>query len=223
MPRRWLIALVLAFTGVPVAALKGQEVAQAEREAMYYRYLGFASYIKGGSITPHWMADGSSFWYAEGPPTNTVIWKVDPKANTKAPLFDTARLRKALTAVLGLEPPYGALPFTQFEFVEGEKAVKFTVEEGEFILQLETYQVRHAPVVSEEEKSRLVPQVVRRGVYGWPDVTELPSPDGRWFASMRDHNLWLRSRLDGRRIAFTAGTPPRSEVWVLENFLAVPK
>ena len=44
------------------------EVKQAEREAMYYRYLEFASYVKGGTIQPHWMADGSSFWLAEGAP-----------------------------------------------------------------------------------------------------------------------------------------------------------
>ncbi len=30
---------------------------------MYYRYLEFPSYVKGGSIEPHWMADASSFWY----------------------------------------------------------------------------------------------------------------------------------------------------------------
>ena len=28
---------------------------------------------------------------------------------------------------------------------------------------------------------------------------------------------------DGRRIAFTAGTPVRSEVWVMENFLPALK
>ena len=42
-----------------------QDTKQSERKAMYYRYLDFASYVKGGSITPHWMADGSSFWYVE--------------------------------------------------------------------------------------------------------------------------------------------------------------
>ncbi len=78
---------------------------------MYYRYMEFASYVKGGSVEPHWMADGSSFWYAEGAPANTIIWKVDPKTNTKTPLFDTERLRQALTPTLGHEPPYKRLPF----------------------------------------------------------------------------------------------------------------
>src|SRR3990167_360290 len=122
---------------------------------MYSRYLEFPSYVKGGSIQPHWMADGSSFWYAEGAPANTVVYKVDPAANTKAPLFDTARLRRALTPLLGHEPPYQGLPFAEIAFVDGEKAVQFTVENKEFVLQLATYTITHPPVISEEEKSRL--------------------------------------------------------------------
>ena len=105
--------------------VSAQEAHQGEREAMYYRYLKFSSYVKGGSIEPHWMADGSSFWYAQGAPENTIIYKVDPKANTKTPLFDTARLRQALVAVLGHELPYKGVSFEEFAFVEGEKAVKF--------------------------------------------------------------------------------------------------
>jgi len=98
----FLFVLGLGFFASPGFA---QEAEQSEREAMYYRYLEFSSYVKGGKVDPHWMADGSSFWYAEGAPANTVIWKVDAKANpsaglrasTKTLLFDTARLRKALT------------------------------------------------------------------------------------------------------------------------------
>ena len=91
--------VILLATGllaaVPLA--RSDEPGQSEREAMYYRYLEFPSLmIKGGSIEPNWMADGSSFWYADGAPDNTIIYKVDPKTNTKAPLFDTARLRQAL-------------------------------------------------------------------------------------------------------------------------------
>ena len=29
---------------------------------MYRRYLEFPSYVNGGKVEPHWMADGSSFW-----------------------------------------------------------------------------------------------------------------------------------------------------------------
>ena len=48
-----------------------------------------ASHVKGGSVAPHWMADGNSFWYAEQRPGGTVVWKVDPVANTTSP-FEVA-------------------------------------------------------------------------------------------------------------------------------------
>jgi len=127
MPRGRPLASMLLVAGlaVGISFAFAQENKQAEREAMYYRYMEFASYVKGGSIQPHWMADGSSFWYAEGAPANTVIWKVDPKANTKAPLFDTARLRQALTPLLGHGPEGSGVPFREFEFLGGEKAARF--------------------------------------------------------------------------------------------------
>ncbi len=182
------------------------EAKQAEREAMYYRYREFPSLVKGGSIEPHWMADGSSFWYAEGAPANTVIYKVDPKANTKEPLFETARLRQALKPLLGHESPYKGLPFEEFTFVdEGETAVKFTVEGKDFILQLHTYTISRGPAVSEEEKSRMVPRVIWEAIPSYRDtVREVMSPDHRWIATLKDHNLWLRSTSDGRYVQLTA-------------------
>ncbi len=196
-----VVALVVGCATTNPLMKEAEEASQSEREAMYYRYLEFPSLVKGGSVEPHWMADGSSFWYAEGAPANTVIWKVDPKANTKTPLFDTPRLRRALTDALGHEPPYKGLPFDKFTFVgEGEKAVKFTVEDKEFILQLDIYVITRAPAVSEEGKNRLVPRVVRKSPFRniFADILEELSPDGRWFAHLKDHNLWLRSTYDGR-------------------------
>lgn len=82
--RRLGPSFILAASSIALAPVTvAQQPPPSEREAMYNRYLECASYVKGGSITPHWMADGSSFWYAEGAPSNTVIWKVDPKANIK--------------------------------------------------------------------------------------------------------------------------------------------
>ena len=208
--RRRETTFILFVSLIAIASsICAQETEQSEREAMYYRYLEFASYVKGGSVEPHWMADGSSFWYVEGAPENTVIYKVDPKANTKTELFDTARLRQAITPLLDHEPAYEGLPFKEFTFVdEGEKTVRFTAEEKEFILRLDTYQISRIPSVSEEGRSRLVPQVIGNYslfTFGVPDIDimEILSPDGRWFASVRDYNLWLRSSDDDRAVQLT--------------------
>jgi dipeptidyl aminopeptidase/acylaminoacyl peptidase len=187
-----VIDVIVLASIVPLAL--GQEDKQSEREAMYYRYLEFASYVKGGWVTPHWMADGSSFWYAEGAPDNTVIWKVDPKANSKTPLFDTARLRKALTPLLGHGPEGSGVPFREFEFLRGEKAARFRLGERDFVLDLAKYTVRQESGVAQRERERLRPRVVGRGFYGvfYGDILEVLSPDRRWFAAVGEHNLWLR-------------------------------
>lgn len=202
-PKRSTAILVVTGLALIAYAARTQEVQQSEREAMYHRYMEFASYVKGGSIEPRWMADGSSFWYAEGAPANTVIWKVDPKANTKTPLFDTARLRQALTPLLGHELSYQGLPFAEFTFVDGEKAAKFTLEDKELILRLDTYAITPLPSPSEEEKSRSVGQVVSRDISGHPIAREVQSPDGRWFVGTKARNLYLRSIYDGRTLQLT--------------------
>ena len=201
--------IVCAVIGLVLVAqpVNAQPKDQSPREDMYRRYLEFPSYVKGGAIDPHWMADGSSFWYAEGAPENTIMYKVDPvKGGTKTPLFGTSRLRQALTSVLGHHPLYQGLPFEEFTFLDdGEKAVKFTVENKEFILQLDNYKITLVPPLSEAEKNRLLPQIVPKTfVRTSPDVIEVLSPNGRWFAGLKEYNLWLRSSYDGRSVQLTS-------------------
>ncbi len=197
LPEKRLFA---AFVGAVIVAplILAQEAKDSGREAMYRRYAEFASYVKGGSVDPHWMADGSSFWYAEGAPTNTVIWKVDPHANRKAPLFDVGRLRQALAVALGHEPPSNGLPFSGFAFLDGETAVMFRVENKAFILALGTYAIT---------QSSAAPHVANTGTV---------SPDGRWFARVQASgsstfgsrpllgNVWLQSADDGANVQVTA-------------------
>jgi len=184
--------------------MRAQGASQAEREAMYTRYLNFASYVRGGTIEPHWMADGSSFWYAEGVPENTIIYKVDPEANTKTPLFNTTRLRQSLTNLLGHELPHGDLPFAEFTFVDDtEKAVEFSVEDQRFTLRLDTGTISRLVSSAEKEQFRKLPRVTLETVEGGWDVMEILSPDKRWFARFKEHNLWIRSAEKDRSVQLT--------------------
>lgn len=197
----------VAFIGLALVTpgVLAQGAGDAERQAMYRRYAEFASSLQSGSVEAHWMADGSSFWYAEGAPANTIIWKVDPIAKTKTPLFDVGRFRRALTAALGHEPPSEGLPFSDFVFLDGETAVKFRVENKEFVLALGEYAITQSPGSL---------QAANAGTM---------SPDGRWFARVQgagssssqiglrgygDYGLlgdvWLRSTDTGENVQITA-------------------
>jgi len=215
-----LISILLALA--PIARAQ-QTAAKIEPEEMYQRYLNLAlngavpTVIKGGIIMPaNWMADGSSFWYAEGAPENTVIFKVDPRANSKKPLFDTKRLKHSLAKFLGHELPYQGLPFERFSFIDAERSIKFTAEGKDLILDLKTYALKAVPQPTDEEKKkveRFVPKTFKFLLGG--DATELLSPDSQWFAGVEDNNLYLRSTAtDQIETLTTDGTKDQSwEIW----------
>jgi len=98
-----LIAFLMAFS--PLTRPEREIITPDE---MYHRHLDAAltgkvkKLIEGGLIMKaNWMADGNSFWYAEGPPENTVIYTFNPQNKKKIPLFDTPRLRRSLSEKLG--------------------------------------------------------------------------------------------------------------------------
>ncbi len=196
-----ILTLIFLISSAGFLALSSQENEGkvGEREALFYKYLEFSRFIKGGKVEPHWMADGSSFWYAEGDPAETVIYKVDPQKKSKIPLFDNKRLREALRCSLGYEPPYQGIPFKDFSFLDGEKAVKFFLEEREFICYLESYKISEVPPLAAKEKERSTARLVRKGFYaGEPDEWEILSPDEKWYLGVSKNNLYLRSTYDGR-------------------------
>ncbi|HCS46956.1 MAG TPA: hypothetical protein DIW61_01315 [Candidatus Aminicenantes bacterium] len=202
------LIFVILFCGPPLLAQQAEAVGPEE---MYERYLNLALYntvptvIKGGVIMPaNWLADGSSFWYAEGSPENTVIYRVDPKADSRKPLFDTAHLRRSLAQALGHEAPYQGLPFNRFAFSDSEKSIQFSVEGKEWSCDLKSYAVNPVPPPTEEEKKRrerLTPKAFKNLLGG--DAVEILSPDSRWFAGVKDSNLCLRSASDEQVVSLT--------------------
>ncbi len=193
------VALLLASQA---SASSAQTSSLPGSDSLYNAYMNFASLVRGGSIEPHWMQDGSSFWFVEGSPDNTVIFRVDPEANTRVPLIDPEWLRLALTRILGHEPPGYGLPFDTFEFLDDERAVKFTVEGKDFVLRLGTYELASSAAV---DRSHAIPQSIPiPGEPDWPASRELPSPDGRWLLGFKDQNLLLRATSDGRITQLTS-------------------
>ena len=209
-PAVWSALALWALFAPPVVA--AQESLDPERDEMYARYMSIPSLIKGGVVCPdigvtggaacnvNWMADGQSFWFAEGQPVQTVIYRADPATRATEPFFDTERVREALTPVLGHEPPYLGLPFDSFTFSgEGERFVRFTVNDRNFELDLESYTVTARPPAEAEAAARARPRVVREGfTSGANPAMEVPSPDGRWLLTEKNGDLWLRATFDGR-------------------------
>jgi len=182
-------------------------------DAVYNAYLNFGDLVRGGTVTPAWNLGGPSFWYAEGGPQDRVIHLVDPVKNSREPLFDVDRLRKALTTALGFEPAGNGVPFAQLAFI-APQVVMFAVEGKSFTLDLTTYQLtEQQPPLSlpiytllADEVTRATPRLFPKEGFaglGKMNMPESPSPDGKWFASVLDNNIALRATVDGQTVLLT--------------------
>ena len=205
MRYRLTLGLVIGAAGIARSGAAQAGSAPSARDLAYFRYFQAAARMQGGSIDAQWMADGRSFWYPTGGIENTSIRRIDPATNRDTTLFDVPRFRRALAVALGHEPPYQGLPFRTFSFTGAdERAVRFTVENRPFELDLGTYAARPLPPPTPAELARRTPQVVKKAVLALvPDVMEVPSPDGQLFAGVKDQNLQLRTAADGRSTALT--------------------
>jgi dipeptidyl-peptidase 4 len=141
-------------------------------------------------VTPKWIGDGSTFWYRVDTERGTEFIVADPEAPSpderRRPAFDHERLARSLAAASGTGVEPYDLPFRTIEIAAD--TVSFDAFETRWTCRLPGYDCarddRHRPRTP----------------------LEVPSPDGRWVAFRRGHDLWLRSLRTDRTAAAAAGT-----------------
>ncbi len=175
---------------------------KVKRESMYEKYLNFSSYVRGGTVVPNWMADGARFWYVDGDPDSLIVWKINPAKQRRTELFDIPRLRNKLAELLEENLPGRGVPFRTFSFEENEQSVRFHVNDREVLLQLSTYEVSFVPRVV-VDTGDFQPQPFGQCEASLMPIIEVPTHDGRRFATIRDYNLWIRSPAENDYIQLT--------------------
>lgn len=133
-------------------------------------------------VDPHWIDDSNRFWYERELADGEEFVLVDAEENTQGPAFDHARLADSLSSVTDETHKADDLPFDRISFVEDEGAIEFEVEDTTWRCSLTGYTCTERP--EEEQPAGL-------------------SPDGKWVAFVRDHNLFVRSTESGREIQLT--------------------
>jgi dipeptidyl-peptidase 4 len=135
-------------------------------------------------VEPHWIEKTNRFWYRRVSPKGTEFILVDAERNTSAPAFDHAQLATALSRVAKQEYEPFDLPFADLDFVNSEKAIRFSIDDAQWTCQLATYEC---------QKNQPSPE----------KRYEVLSPNKRWAAFVRDHNLYLRDISTGTIVQLT--------------------
>lgn len=155
------------------------------------RFLGgnMRSMISVADIRPTWIAGGDRFWYRTDGPKGSEFIVVDAAKNTSAPAFDHSRLAAALSRAARENYEGTRLPFYSFEYTDKESAIRFQIEDAEWTCKLTSYECT--------KSSR--PQI---------DPYQDVSPDGRWAAYLKDHNLFVRDTSTGEVVQLTRDGVP---------------
>lgn len=129
--------------------------------------------IAGDQVNPEWMPDGNRFWYRNKTGSGSEFVMVDPERSTKELVFDHVRLAAAMTLAADTAFEPHKLPFREFEFKDGERAIEFNAIKKRFECTITDYVCTVGDTL------------VDRDAY-------VASPDSTLEVFYRDYNLWLR-------------------------------
>jgi dipeptidyl-peptidase 4 len=177
-PTRCLLFVVF-IAALPAAAQQPVRLT-AEDYARAERLLGqHTSPLVSGVPGPvNWLPDGR-FWYRTTRAAGAEFVMIDPARRTRGSVFDPARLAAALGTVTGETVDAARLPFTTFDLSRDGRAVTVMVTGRRWLCDVTTYTCV-ADAAAEQAPGASAPPA------------SVTSPDGRYAAYLRDHNLWVR-------------------------------
>jgi dienelactone hydrolase len=152
-------------------------------------------------ITPHWLADNARFWYRNDLADKTKEFiLVDVEKGTRQPAFDHAKLAAALSNATGTEYKADQLPFDAIQLSDAVnmEIMFFTVGEKTYVCHLASYTLattNAGPVEPTTGQGDEAGALGRRSRGPGRERGPSPdSPDGKWTASVKDHNVFARSK-----------------------------
>ena len=201
--RLWIALSAVVF--VPTGVLFAQDAPQQRKKGF-----GPGPSIPGAQVTPHWFADDTRFWYRntlKGGGKEFVL--VESETGKKAPAFDHSKLAAGLSKVAGSEYTADRLPFDAIEFADEMKTLRFEAAGQKWTCDLSTYECKSVGAASKRPPAKELepadedpdsPEVTElqpparqpKGRFPPDGPREVPSPDGKWVAFVKDFIVFLR-------------------------------
>lgn len=177
-----LLGVCLFALLLPITAL-AQGTLQDYQRAEQFLPQNVEKLVSGDQFRPSWIDSTSRFWYTKDLAEGKEFMLVDAGKNSLSPAFDHAKLAAALSTALGKEHAATKLPFNAFEFIDNGKALRFDIDTTRWVCNLQSYRLTKSEQIDETPNGQ--------------------SPDGKWLAFLKDHNLYIRANESGEEIQLT--------------------
>jgi dipeptidyl-peptidase 4 len=148
-------------------------------------------------VDPNWAADGKRLWYrVEVAPREFEFVITDAAAGTREAVFDNVDLAKKLADATMKTVDAARLPFQRLTIVDNEDAVEFAAFSGVWKYDRGTKELsRLRDAEPSDQKGEKKNSRGHRGGNRDNRASQKgrKSPDGKWVAFEKDHDLYVRS------------------------------
>jgi dipeptidyl aminopeptidase/acylaminoacyl peptidase len=206
----WVLSVLFALLPLASPAIFNAQGAREDyRRAERFLAPGLRPLVFEGQVTPNWIEQSSRFWYRNDKFETKEFIVVDAAQNMRGPAFDHEKLAAALSRATGKSYQARALPFDAIAFTEGSRAVEFDVERARWVCNLTAYECKPG------QASRPIQGTGQRGGgrgqgpgQQSPPRLDVPSPDGKYTALVKNHNLYVRVVATGEEIQLSRDGEP---------------
>ncbi len=148
----------------------------------------------------NWLEQSHRFWYRKTVKGGNEFFIVDADTLGKQRAFDHEKLASSLSSATGQRYTGRTLPFSGFSFVDFNLAIEFQAANARWKCELYSYICARAaaaePLPGTGDLAIGIPPA-RAGALP-EEQQSMISPDGGLEAFIRNFNVWLRGRDDGR-------------------------
>jgi dipeptidyl-peptidase 4 len=189
-----------AFCSIPLfaAAFSAAAVAQQFSAADYARAERFMGYnttplVSGAAGRPTWLQD-EKFWYRNTTAAGSEFILVNAASGMRSPAFDHPKLAAALSTATKSKYDAAHLPFQTFTLSEDGSTISFNIGNKSWKCDVQGTTCSADDATGGQRGSRADRGAARN---------DIPSPDKKSAAFLRDNNLWVRDAGTGKEKQLT--------------------
>jgi len=188
-PKSFILLIFIFYLSLTTMLAEGQ-VTKGDYERID-TLLKRSEKVYSPAVKAHWIGNTHEFWYMNQERKGNIYYLVDAKKGTKKTVFDTDKLAKAIREITGDTVISSKLPISNLNF--------HSKDELDFIFKGKSwnYKIAQNKLIRLDNK-----ETEKAKQYGQSDfhtdTAKVISPDNKWLAYIKDHNVYIRS-IDGTK------------------------
>ena len=147
------------------------------------------------NVSPNWIGNTHNFWYIRNTPDGRIYVIVDADKQNRTELFNHEKLAKALTEATKRDYRAKGLHLERLAVEEKLDIIHFQANGHRWAYNIRKNQLTDEGAIPQRPMGRQRHWMERDDEL---EATPVPSPDGKYTAYIKNHNIYVRERATGK-------------------------